>query len=276
MQQPRLPETEPGRFIAALRRDGGGGGAGRRDPGADVRQPRHHVRGARRGRPAVHPGDDLRGARRPSRTLPGRCRRIRPFLDNSDRSCSATCSPAVEALPQTAPTIADGARGRARRSLPPRRRSTSSCPDRASRCCAFNNEHGGPRRASAACDRPTDILGPTLRFITPAQTVCNYATLLSATSKTSTARAADSATVRCGGSSCLRGPAGRPEQRGQPLVGARQRRGRPTATSCTPTPIRTPRRPASRECEAGNEPTSPARQVIGNVPGNQGTATKRV
>jgi hypothetical protein len=30
-----------------------------------------------------------------------------------------------------------------------------------------------------------------------------------------------------------------------------------------------------KECEAGNEPYLAGRQVIGNVPGNQGTATEK-
>ena len=61
MHEPRLAEPGLARFITALGRDGGGGGAGRRDPGAGVRLAGHHVHRARRGRPAVHPGVDLRG-----------------------------------------------------------------------------------------------------------------------------------------------------------------------------------------------------------------------
>ena len=60
--QPRLAEDRGGALLPRAGRQRGRGGAGRRDPGSDVRLPRVHLRRLRRGGAPVHPGVDLGGA----------------------------------------------------------------------------------------------------------------------------------------------------------------------------------------------------------------------
>ena len=61
-EEPGLAEHPAGAVHQRQRRRRGRGRPGRRDPGRPVRQPRHHVHRARRGRAPVHPGHDLRDA----------------------------------------------------------------------------------------------------------------------------------------------------------------------------------------------------------------------
>ena len=130
----------------------------------------------RQRRAAVHPGDDLElaaGARtRRSEGFPQQ----RPFLRNST-ALFRELKPGVAVLPDDA-----------RRSWPTRSRSA---PGRSRRTPAFNERPRG-RLRRARRTSPTDplvppgiqrlndtveSLRPTLKFLTPAQTVCNYATL---------------------------------------------------------------------------------------------------
>ena len=106
------PDTELERFITAQRRGRGRGRAGRRDPGAAVRHPRHHVHRARRGRAARSSRRRSPRRRRPSPPASGRCPVIRPFLAHSADAVHRRCSRASETLAATAPTIADDARDR--------------------------------------------------------------------------------------------------------------------------------------------------------------------
>ena len=158
------------------------------------------------------------------------------------------------------------------RCSPTRRSSTSSCAPTAESLEAFN-DNPGVRTGLAAITAATDELGPALSHITPAQTVCNYGSILTENLYGLFSDGNESAAWQR--FIVFDVPTG-PEQRGL----ARRRRS-PTAaaptpaTSCTPTPIRTPPRPGqTRECEAGNEPYTAGRAVIGNPPGNQGTATR--
>ena len=68
------------------------------------------------------------------------------------------------------------------------------------------------------------------------------------------------------------------QQRGRPVVGARQRR-RPGQAGQLParaTPIPNTASPGQpKECEAGNEPFLVGKQVIGNVPGTQSATTEK-
>jgi virulence factor Mce-like protein len=114
--------------------------------------------------------------------------------------------------------------------------------------------------------------GPLLRFIAPAQSVCNYATILFENTASLLSSAAGS-----GGSAqrfiVFDIPTG-PNNEGSPS----------SATANGPTDVKnylhynpypnTASPGQTFECEAGNEDFLAGQQVIGNVPGNQGTQTK--
>ena len=134
------------------------------------------------------------------------------------------------------------------------------------------NDNAGVRAGIDQLTTFSNELSPTLRFITPAQSACNYATLLFS-------NVAD--TLRLGNSlgnwqrfNLISAPGApeRAEQRGSPVLRRRRAAEAETRrTSCTSTPTRTRRRPVSRkECEAGREQYIAGQAVIGNVPGNQG------
>ena len=118
--QPVGPAHAAAAAVPRARADGVAGGAGRRDAGGAVRQPRHDVPGARRtsrgrssssrssgGPPALDDGD---------RAFPLQ----RPFLRNSDAACSTSCAPASRALRTAAPDarrrVRDRHAGRCKRS----------------------------------------------------------------------------------------------------------------------------------------------------------------
>jgi hypothetical protein len=126
----------------------------------------------------------------------------------------------------------------------------------------------------AGLDRTTrgfDVLSPTLRFITPAQSVCNYATLLFR-------NASNLLSLGDGIGTWQRfivfAPPSGPDNEGIPSAAPADGGGDPNNfLHVNPYPnTAAPGQP--RECEAGNEPFLPGQQVIGNLPGNQGTGTE--
>jgi virulence factor Mce-like protein len=118
------------------------------------------------------------------------------------------------------------------------------------------------------------ILKPTLAYLTPAQTVCNYATLwfrnvsslLSVgDSNGTTQRFIIIATPQ--GPNNEGGPSSAPANGGVP--GKQDNYLHTNPYPNTASPGQDP-----KECEAGNEPYTPGRQSLGNPPGNQGTKTE--
>jgi virulence factor Mce-like protein len=116
-----------------------------------------------------------------------------------------------------------------------------------------------------------NTLAPPLRFITPAQSVCNYATLLfrntaswlSSSSGIGTSQRAIVLQPPIGPNSEI-GPSSAPANGG----------GQPSNfLHYNPYP-NTAAPGQERECEAGNETYLAGQQVIGNVPGNQGIRTE--
>jgi hypothetical protein len=116
-----------------------------------------------------------------------------------------------------------------------------------------------------------ESLRPTLAFITPAQTVCNYATLwfrnlsslLSVGDQNGTwQRFIIIATPQ--GPNNEGGPSSAPANGGGPRPD-NYLHSNPYPNTAAPG--------QTRECEAGNEVFKVGQQVIGNVPGNQGTDT---
>lgn len=115
------------------------------------------------------------------------------------------------------------------------------------------------------------ILNPLVAFLTPAQTVCNYgsiltrnaASLLSVGDKLGTAQRFQ-LIVPPQGPNNENGPASAPANGPEP---ANFLHRNPYPNTAAPG--------QTRECEAGNETFKPGRQMIGNVPGNQGIRTER-
>ncbi len=193
---------------------------------------------------------------------------IRPFLDNS-AALFADLQPGVAAISDNAPQIADTLEigtpvlrdsPQLNRQLAPTAQSLLDF-----------NDNIVVRDGLTRLEQTTDILGPLARFVTPAQTVCNYGTLLFRNTASLFSKGADGG--RWQRFTVFR-PAERAQQRGQPRGGAGERRRRRSGTSSTTTRIRTrPRRARPSSARPATRTTSSARPVIGNVPGNQGTLT---
>jgi hypothetical protein len=192
--------------------------------------------------------------------------RQRPFLRNS-AAFARELRPGVAVLPSTAPPLAD---------------ALEFGVDTLRRSPAFNRQVASSFRAlQRFAEDPRTTLGiqrlrdtvaslrPTLRYLTPIQTVCNYPTLwfrnigslLSETDGNGTWQrfiivATPQGPNNEGGPSSA--PANGPQE--QNYLHANNY---PNAASPG----------VERECEAGNEDYLIGRQVIGNVPGNSGLVT---
>ena len=125
------------------------------------------------------------------------------------------------------------------------------------------------RQGLTELQRTFGILDPTLRFVTPAQSVCNYATLTLGNAAGFVSSGNSRGTwlrtitiVPPTGPNAESGPASRPANGS----------ARPNHLHYNPYP-NTAAPGQTRECEAGNEPYEAGRTLIGNVSGNQGTTT---
>jgi virulence factor Mce-like protein len=198
-------------------------------------------------------------------TLP----RIRPFLANST-GLMRDLEPAAVALRQTSPIIAssleEGApllrrSNQLNRQLPPTFRSLLRLTN-----------NGAARAGITAATLATDQLGPAVKFIAPAQTVCNYLGIL----------AGNFNGVFTGGSNfgswqrfiVFDVPKG-PNSEGSPSSGIANGGGPDNKNFLHSNPYPNTAAPGQTfECEAGNEVFKAGRVMFGNVPGNQGTNTK--
>jgi virulence factor Mce-like protein len=116
-----------------------------------------------------------------------------------------------------------------------------------------------------------NTLGPPLRFITPAQSVCNYGTLLFR--NVSSFLGSGNSLGTSQRFIVLQPPIGPGSEIG-PSAAPANGGGQPTNfLHYNPYP-NTAAPGQVRECEAGNEPYLAGQQVIGNVPGNQGIHTE--
>jgi virulence factor Mce-like protein len=116
-----------------------------------------------------------------------------------------------------------------------------------------------------------NTLGPPLAFITPAQSVCNYATLLfrNVASFLSSSNGVGSSQRFI----VLQPPLGPNSEIGPSAAPANG--GGQTSNFLHYNPYPNTAAPGQEhECEAGNETYLPGQQVIGNVPGNQGIRTE--
>ena len=132
------------------------------------------------------------------------------------------------------------------------------------------NDNRAVRSGLARLTQTTDIFGPAVRFIAPAQTVCNYATLATRNLASLLSQGADGGKWQ---RFTVFDPPEGPNDEGGYATGPANGGGEVTNfLHFNPYPnTASPGQP--RECEAGNEPFKVGRQVIGNVPGNQGTVT---
>jgi phospholipid/cholesterol/gamma-HCH transport system substrate-binding protein len=115
----------------------------------------------------------------------------------------------------------------------------------------------------------SNLLAPILIHLTPAQTVCNYVTLffrnISSLLSVGDTHGTSQRFI------IIATPQG-PNNEGGPSSAPANGPGRDNFLHTNPYPnTASPGQP--RECEAGNEGYPVGRQAIGNVPGNQGTAT---
>jgi virulence factor Mce-like protein len=193
---------------------------------------------------------------------------IRPFLGHS-AALFADLRPGVRALKQNAPTIADAIviGVPALRAAP---KLNAQLEPTAQSLLDFSND-AVARRGIDQLTEASSILSPTLAFIAPAQSVCNYLTLL----------ARNGASIFSLGDgvgtwqrfNVIDTPRG-PNNEGSPSDGPANGGGTPTNfLHVNPYP-NTASPGQDRECEAGNETWLPGQVVVGNVPGNQGTETE--
>ena len=126
---------QPAPLLRRAGRRGGDRGARRRDPGRAVREPRHDLPRAARGRAALHPGLDHRRRARARDRASARCRSSGRSCA-TPRACSASCSRAPPRCGHT------------------RRRSPTRSWRAPARCRARRRSTAGSRRCSTSC-RPS-------------------------------------------------------------------------------------------------------------------------
>jgi virulence factor Mce-like protein len=220
----------------------------------------------------------------------------RPFLQDSITGGPPALDEAIKDFPQQRPFLAN-TEALFRELRPGVRALSGAAPDLAGaltvgtptlkRSVAFNNDL---KPAFEALQRFAEdplvtlgvrdlkstvtILSPTLAHVTPAQTVCNYATLwfrnVSSLLSVGDANGTNQrfmiiATPQ--GPNNEGGPSSAPANGGVP--GKQDNYLHSNAYPNTAAPGQT------KECEAGNENFIVGRQAIGNVPGNQGTKTEK-
>ncbi len=195
----------------------------------------------------------------------------RPFLANSE-ALFRELRPGVQAFSQAAPPLADAL--------------TIGTPA-LERSVAFNNRlkpffvslqrfAQSPAVTLGLQDLTSTltILNPTLAHLTPVQTVCNYVTLfLRNTASLLSVGDANGTNQRFmiiatpQGPNNEGGPSSAPANGGVPGKQDNYLHTNPYPNTASPG--------QPHECEAGNEKFVVGKQVIGNVPGNQGTNTEK-
>jgi phospholipid/cholesterol/gamma-HCH transport system substrate-binding protein len=192
---------------------------------------------------------------------------IRPFLAHS-ATLFTELEPGVTTLARTAPVLTDALQTGTPvlRDSPQLNRELAPTAEALKR---FNDD-AGVRSGLSRLQQTVGILGPTINFVGPAQTVCNYGGLLFGNLASVFAQGANGG--RWQRISIFEPPEG-PNSEGTfasaPANGPTDAENflhyNPYPNTAAPG--------QTRECEAGNEPYKVGTQVIGNVPGNQGTTT---
>jgi virulence factor Mce-like protein len=209
-----------------------------------------------------------------TRTAP----RIRTFLGHS-ASLFADLRPGVRALSDNSPTIAAALETGAN-VLPGTPRLNAQLAPTAKALEAFAQNpgvKGGVKRSTQFFD----LLTPTLQFVTPAQSVCNYGTLLARNAQDLLSvgdgiGTAQRFLVMSGGQTDPFGAVNAPNSENSPSSAPASGGGVfPDANYLHANPYPNTASPGqTHECEAGKEPYKLHQVVVGNVPGNQGTNTE--
>jgi virulence factor Mce-like protein len=191
----------------------------------------------------------------------------RPFLRNN-AAFFRELRPGVATLPRSAPVLADAfeAGTEVLPKTPPMNRALADVFE------ALADFSGDPlvRQGIDQLTRLSSSLRPTLRFLTPVQTTCNYATLFFR--NTASLLSDGDANGTWQRFVIVETPQG-PNNEGGPS--SRPANGPSTSNHLHTNPYpntATPGQP--EECEAGNERYAVGDTVIGNMPGVQGTATQ--
>ena len=198
--------------------------------------------------------------------------RIRPFLTHS-AALFTELEPGVDALAANAPAIADALAVGAPvlRAAPAFNREL---PPTAAALRVLNDD----AEARTGIDRlvqTAGLLTPTLRFVGPAQTVCNYGSVLFDNAASVFSQRPPGAPGTWQRFEVIYPPAG-PNNEGSPSSApANGGGGAGNFLHVNPYP-NTAAPGQERECEAGNEPYIAGSQQFGNVPGNQGTITREL
>ncbi len=200
-----------------------------------------------------------------SETLP----RIRPFLVNS-RGLFVDLQPGARALASSADTIESALRA----GIPVLRDSPTLNNQLAPTAASLRGFNDDPN-VRTGISRLTDLsssLTPLLRFVGPAQSVCNYATLLFR--NVAETGSQGNALGNWQRANALNNPAG-PNNEGSPSSAPANGGGTDNRNYLHVNPYPNTAAPGqTRECEAGNEPYQVGKKVIGNIPGNQGINTE--
>jgi virulence factor Mce-like protein len=194
----------------------------------------------------------------------------RPFLRNS-AALFSELRPGVNELPAAAPVLADaleiGTRTLAK--TPPFNRDLADVFRAVEN---FATDPLVPRGIQRLGDT-AETLRPTVDFIAPAQTVCNYMTLwfrnISSLLSVGDANGTWQRFIILAtplGPDNEGGPSAAPANGGGPNPRANYLHSNAYPNTAAPG--------QTRECEAGNEVFHVGQKVIGNVPGNQGTETE--
>ena len=194
---------------------------------------------------------------------------IRPFLANS-RGLFRDLEPGSAALAVSADDIEESLRA----GIPVLKDSpilNAELAPTAASLRAFNDDpdvREGIRRLTDL----SNALTPPLRFIGPAQSVCNYATLLFRNLASAGSQGNNLGNWQRG--NALNNPSG-PNNEGSPSSGPARGAGDDPRNFLHSNPYPNTAAPGQEfECEAGNETYANGRVVIGNVPGNQGINTE--
>jgi phospholipid/cholesterol/gamma-HCH transport system substrate-binding protein len=200
--------------------------------------------------------------------------RIRPFLSHS-AALFTELQPGIDALRANSDAIASSLEIGA----PVLARSPELNDQLAPTAAALRrlNDDSKARAGIKRLDQTLTTLRPTLTFLTPSQTVCNYPALLLRNVSDLFSQSSPAGTFQRftvfdppKGPNSEGAPASAPANGGEPVPpppGTDRNYLHYNPYPNTAAPGQT------FECEAGNEVFLPAQQVIGNVPGNQGTVT---
>ena len=205
-----------------------------------------------------------------SETLPV----IRPFLVNS-RKLFVNLQPGVKAAAESADEIESALVT----GIPVLRASpqlNNQLPPTAAALLRFNDDSQVREGLSRLVDLSKSI-GPPLKFIAPAQSVCNYATLLFRNA--ASAGSLGTSTGNWQRANALNTPPG-PNNEGSPSSAPANGGGgaadifKTNWLHVNPYPNTASPGQSPRECESGNEPYTPGQQSIGNAAGDQGIRTE--